>query len=70
MAKHKHKFVPPFEAFLADLRVVYFKHKMVVDSCGCCGSPWAVKVAKSEDPKEVERVVENAIRHLSLDPPK
>jgi hypothetical protein len=29
-------------AFLTDLETVFRKHNMILDSCGCCDSPWLV----------------------------
>jgi hypothetical protein len=45
------------EAFLSDLQQVYEKHGIIVDSCGCCSSPWLVFV-------ESEAGISGSIDHL------
>ena len=35
---------PEERAFILELRELTMKHGIVVNACGCCGSPWLEKV--------------------------
>lgn len=46
------------QAFLEDLHLLYEKHGLFIDACGCCSSPWV------EDSASNLNLIENALQHL------
>lgn len=44
------------DAFLKEYEALCYKHGAIIDSCGCCGSPWPQLVSK--------KLIADHIQHL------